>query len=210
MVTSACTTLPPQVCGDGVRTGAEVCDGSDLAGATCASRGYTAGLLLCGSDCTYDEAFCNQCGDGIISGSEACDGADLGGATCEAQGFAGGTLRCSGCGLDTSGCTLCGNGTRDGAETCDGTDLGGVSCEMLGFTGGTLACRTGCLFDTSACVGTPVDVCGDGVATGSEVCDNGDLNGGSCSSLGFVSGTLGCASDCTFDTAACSRCGDGV
>lgn len=209
-VTTACITLPTQVCGDGRRTGTEICDGAELGGETCVSRGYAGGTLLCGGDCTFDEVFCNQCGDGVISGSEACDGIDLGGATCASQGFAGGTLGCTGCGLDTSGCTLCGNGTRDGAETCDGGDLGGVSCEMLGFTGGTLGCGTACVFDTAACVGTAVDVCGDGVATGSELCDNGDLNGGSCASLGFVSGTLVCGSDCTFETAGCSRCGDGV
>jgi len=207
---SGCTTLPGQVCGDGARTGTENCDAGDLGGATCVSRGYTAGTLLCGGDCTFDEVFCNQCGDGTISGSETCDGSNLGGATCEAQGFAGGTMGCAGCGLDTSGCTLCGNDTRDGSETCDGSDLGGTTCEMLGFTGGTLGCVSGCLFDTSDCVGTVVDVCGDGVATGSEVCDNTDLNGGSCGSLGFESGTLGCGSDCTFETASCSRCGDGV
>jgi hypothetical protein len=210
LVTTECITLPTDVCGDGTRTGPEICDAGDLGGATCVSRGYTAGTLLCGGDCTFDEAFCNQCGDGAIGGSEACDGSNLGGATCEGQGFAGGTIACAGCGLDTSGCTLCGNDTRDGSETCDGSDLGGVSCETLGFTGGTLGCVSGCLFDTSGCVGTVVDVCGDGVATGSEVCDNTDLNGGSCGSLGFVSGTLGCGSDCTFETASCSRCGDGV
>ena len=210
LVTTGCITLPTDVCGDGRRTGPEICDAGDLGGATCVSRGYTAGTLLCGGDCTFDEVFCNQCGDGTIGGSETCDGSNLGGATCEALGFAGGTIACAGCGLDTSGCTLCGNDTRDGSETCDGSDLGGTTCEMLGFTGGTLGCISGCLFDTSGCVGTVVDVCGDGVATGSEVCDNGDLNGGSCATLGFVSGTLGCGSDCTFETAACSRCGDGV
>ena len=207
--TAGCVAAPVDVCGDGVRTGSEDCDTSDLNGASCVSRGYTAGLLLCADNCTFDEVFCNQCGDGNIGGSEACDGANLGGATCESQGFAGGTLACAGCGLDTSGCTLCGNGVRDLSETCDGGDLGGTSCEMLGFTGGTLACQTGCLFDTSACVGTPVAVCGDGVATSDEACDNSDLNGGSCSSLGFVSGTVSCNSDCTFNTDGCSRCGDG-
>ena len=207
--TTACTITPPQVCGDGLRSGDEACDTSDLGGASCASRGYISGLLLCASDCSFDEAFCNQCGDGLINGSESCDGPELGGATCASQGFAGGTLRCSGCGLDTSGCTLCGNGTRDLSETCDGSDLGGTTCEMLGFTGGTLGCASGCLFDTGSCVGTVVDVCGDGVATGSEACDNSDLNGGSCSSLGFVSGALSCGSDCSLDTTGCSRCGDG-
>ena len=210
LVTTGCITLPTDVCGDGRRTGPEICDAGDLGGATCVSRGYTAGTLLCGGDCTFDEVFCNQCGDGTIGGSETCDGSNLGGATCEALGFAGGTIACAGCGLDTSGCTLCGNDTRDGSETCDGSDLGGTTCEMLGFTGGTLGCISSCVFDTGGCVGTVVDVCGDGVATGSEVCDNGDLNGGSCATLGFVSGTLGCGSDCTFETAACSRCGDGV
>jgi hypothetical protein len=39
------------VCGDGVRTGDETCDGSDVGGATCASLGFTGGDLACATGC---------------------------------------------------------------------------------------------------------------------------------------------------------------
>ncbi|OGI88771.1 hypothetical protein A2914_03090 [Candidatus Nomurabacteria bacterium RIFCSPLOWO2_01_FULL_41_21] len=47
--------------------------------------------------------------------------------------------------------------------------------------------------------------CGDEVIGIGEECDDSDLGGASCSSLGFGGGgTLACTSICTFDTSACS------
>ena len=46
-------------CGDGiVRLGVEDCDGSDLNGQTCASRGLPSGTLKCSSTCTFDTSGC--------------------------------------------------------------------------------------------------------------------------------------------------------
>ena len=45
--------------------------------------------------------------------------------------------------------------------------------------------------------------CGDDVAEGTEACDGTDLAGQTCTDQGFDGGTLACARDCTFDTAAC-------
>jgi hypothetical protein len=42
-------------CGDGRRTGAEVCDGDDLGGATCASEGLGDGALACAAGCARFE-----------------------------------------------------------------------------------------------------------------------------------------------------------
>lgn len=47
-------------------------------------------------------------------------------------------------------------------------------------------------------------VCGDGVREGWEQCDNGDLGGRSCASLGYTGGTLSCAPACEFNTSACT------
>lgn len=48
-----CQGSPPTpVCGNGTREGAEVCDGADLAGNSCASLGYDRGALACSADCT--------------------------------------------------------------------------------------------------------------------------------------------------------------
>jgi hypothetical protein len=40
---------------------AEVCDGSDLGGATCASLGYAQGQLGCSHDCMFDPSGCSAC-----------------------------------------------------------------------------------------------------------------------------------------------------
>ncbi len=41
----------PQTCGNNVKEGTEVCDGTDLASQTCISRGFTGGTLACSSGC---------------------------------------------------------------------------------------------------------------------------------------------------------------
>ena len=54
-------------------------------------------------------------------------------------------------------------------------------------------------------------VCGDGILEDDEPCDGELLGGASCQMGGFLSGTLTCRADCTFDTSDCSMtCGDGV
>lgn len=45
--------------------------------------------------------------------------------------------------------------------------------------------------------------CGDGIVQTGESCDGGNLNGQSCSSQGFTSGSLSCTSSCTFNIFAC-------
>ncbi len=53
--------------------------------------------------------------------------------------------------------------------------------------------------------------CGDGTVNQStEQCDGTDLDGQTCVTQGFGSGTLACTSSCTFDTSGCSLCGNGV
>lgn len=55
-------------------------------------------------------------------------------------------------------------------------------------------------------------VCGDGVREGWEECDNDDLGGQSCVSLGYGGGTLSCAPACEFNIFQCTPalfCGDG-
>jgi hypothetical protein len=82
--------------------------------------------------------------------------------------------------------------------------LGGLGCGK-GKTAGTVP--TG--GDTS-----PPAECGNGARVGGEQCDGVDLAGQTCVSLGYDGGTLGCASTCTFDYAACTgtppACGDNL
>src|SRR4030042_144698 len=49
-VGGSCQT-PTQTCGNNIREGTETCDGADLAGQTCVSRGFTGGTISCSSNC---------------------------------------------------------------------------------------------------------------------------------------------------------------
>jgi len=107
--TSGCSQ--PPTCGDDLRNQVfETCDGTDLAGRTCESFGFSAGQLACRVDCTaFDDSGCTEaplCGDGVINQpGEVCDFSDLNGATCESLGLGSGPLSCDpDCTFDTSGC----------------------------------------------------------------------------------------------------------
>lgn len=107
--TSGCAA--PPICGDGLRNQPfEVCDGGDLAGESCESRGFASGMLQCAADCaSFDVGACvatARCGDGVINQpGERCDLSDLGGTTCEGLGLGGGPLGCkSDCSFDFADC----------------------------------------------------------------------------------------------------------
>ncbi|MBT6433689.1 MAG: hypothetical protein HOK28_11390 [Deltaproteobacteria bacterium] len=163
------------------------------------------------------------CGDDIIQAGETCDGLDLDGAGCETLGFESGALLClNDCsGFDTSGCSelsgSCGDGVLDEGELCDGDDFGGVTCETVGYLGGVLGCQPDCMaYVLDACEAE--SACGNSVIDDGEVCDGPLLTGQSCASLGYLSGSLACADDCSaFDETQCwteppaveEICGDG-
>ena len=64
----------PNVCGDGVvDVGEEECDGVDLDGQNCVTRGYSSGVLDCMLVCTFDESAC------IIQLSDSVSGGGGGG-----------------------------------------------------------------------------------------------------------------------------------
>ncbi len=73
-VNGACVA---NVCGDGIVTGNEVCDGSDVP-VTCTDLGYYTGTPTCSAGCSIDHTGCSgRCGDGIVQldQGELCDGA---------------------------------------------------------------------------------------------------------------------------------------
>ncbi len=106
----------------------------------------------------------------------------------------------------------CGNGTLDPGEICDGVQLAGQSCRSLGFAAGELACTERCTFDVSQCEDTP-PLCGNSVLEPGEECDQEDLGGATCESLGFFGGQLLCDVSCLLDTSNClllpPTCGNG-
>ncbi|MDB4957154.1 MAG: uncharacterized protein JWO36_4723 [Myxococcales bacterium] len=94
------------MCGDGVRSGTESCDGTDFGSADCTTAGfYQPAGLACSQFCTFDVAQCQgYCGDGVINGPELCDGVAPAGS-CSDVGFDVGSLRCgASCGVSLSGC----------------------------------------------------------------------------------------------------------
>ncbi len=162
-----------------------------------------------GSSTTGDPP--TECNNGVVENDEQCDVADHGGKTCQSEGFAGGNLSCDlDCTLDTSGCTLCGNGVwePDAGEACDDMDLGeSETCADvgLGLTSEMLGCTSNCTHDYRPCSG-----CGDGNLMDPEACEPAtmtgapeNLNGQTCQSLGFDTGTVTCSASCQFDTSAC-------
>lgn len=109
----------------------------------------------------------------------------------------------------------------DPAFPGSGTDLNGAARLGLGDAGAfeasvssTPACDDGVDNDGDGSTDYPADsgctsaldgseaLCGDGFIDAGEECDGANLNGESCQSQGFTSGTLACSS-CAFDTSGC-------
>ncbi len=212
---------PPR-CGDHlVNQASEACD--DGNNQDCIGDG----ALNCAADCTRE---LDGCGDGVLCAmpcdstyvapycGEVCDGALVGSASCDDFSFAGGTLLCSSTCDDYSLVACqggCGNGRIEVGEVCDGSALGGAACMDFGFDGGTLSCNASCNdFALTGCTG----YCGDSNKDADEQCDPGDalagapadLDGATCASVSSsLSGTgLACSAVCTYDTSACSGCGN--
>jgi hypothetical protein len=58
--------------------------------------------------------------------------------------------------------------------------------------------------------GDPTGGCGNGIVDPGEQCDGGNLNGFSCTDLGYSGGTLGCDPvTCTYDASGCVTNTDG-
>jgi uncharacterized repeat protein (TIGR03806 family) len=240
LCTNACTVRTAQ-CGDGFLTAPEQCDDGNLSSGDGCSLACTIevppacgdgntdpgeqcddGNLLSGDGCTIGCAL-EFCGDGVING--------LGDEACEPPN----TVFCThDCQVRTP---LCGDGFLTPPEQCeDGNSSNGDGCAAtctLEFCGdgvvnndgaeaceppGTASCGASCEFRTP--------LCGDGLLTAPEQCDDGNVaNGDGCTAScavelcgdGVVNngtaesceppGTAVCSANCTFRT---PLCGDGL
>lgn len=221
-------------CGNHFTEGTEACDGppagcdphsstGDLSrcNALCGSATSGArpfGAVSCNDDCTWNATQCRpqSCGDGFIDGDEQCD-TNAANSSCEAATLGArplGTVTCTNdCKLDTTKCVAaassasCGNSVIDDGEDCDGTDLHGATCastSLGALPGGHLACSSTCSFDLGGCV---VQLCGDGVRSGTEECDGNHFDAQSCfyaTGATRVYGEPTCRSDCTIDASSCN------
>ncbi|PJA83131.1 MAG: hypothetical protein CO146_01725, partial [Candidatus Nealsonbacteria bacterium CG_4_9_14_3_um_filter_37_29] len=61
-------TIKISVCGNGIKEGSEQCDGSDLAGQSCTTEGYTGGTLSCSASCTFNTSACTTAAPAPASG----------------------------------------------------------------------------------------------------------------------------------------------
>ena len=107
------------VCGNGVKDTGEVCDGTDLNGATCASLGFVSGALACSSSCqSFDTSGCVA---PACTTPATCPGTDT---ECQTRtcvnGTCGSTFAAPGTAL-SAGAQVAGDCTR---KVCDGA--GGV------------------------------------------------------------------------------------
>lgn len=166
------------------------------------------------------------CFDPVEPGSS--DPAEPGSSGTETLASAG-TSEGTGCELGFASCPCLPNGTCNvglaceagtvcqpdtGTTTTDSTTTstsdGGIDTTSTGdpTTGDTTAGDTTTgettMAETTDGDSSTGDSCGDGVLDKGEDCDDTDLAGESCASLGFLNGQLTCAADCTFDTAACT------
>ena len=202
------------VCGDGLASGDEECDGDDLNNGACTDLGYAAGGTLgCSDSCLFDDAACvAECGNGVAEPGEACDDGEVT-ANCTAACTIPecGDTECNGlAGEDAASCSddcpdSCGDGLVTGLEQCDGAELGGQSCIDFGYaTAGALSCDdTTCEFD--AVTGCSA-VCGNAALEPGEECDDANtaLDDG-CSDVCAIEEGWDCneADGCVED------CGDG-
>ncbi len=146
---------PAGLCGDSVRNGPEVCDGSDLLKTDCTDLGfYDHGQLTCNAACNYNTSACHgTCGDGILNGPEICDGSDLQLTDCTQLGFYDhGQLTCNAaCSYNTSACHgSCGDGILNGPEVCEEGLPQLDTCVNYGFDRGHLGCSK-CLPSVTTC-----------------------------------------------------------
>ncbi|MDD3190180.1 MAG: DUF2341 domain-containing protein [Candidatus Pacebacteria bacterium] len=179
---------PTSVCNDGIKTGAEVCDRYDGCASgeicnsgcsacecaiTCSTEGFECGThelcgisMSCGS-CSAGSCIAglcvDNCGNGVVDSGEACDG----------------SLGCASGETCNPGCNAC--------ECLSSCSVSGYTCGDYTFCGIGVSCGTcfsGQHCEGGSCAG---DYCGDGVVSGSEVCDPDNrescpVNGEICSS----------------------------
>ncbi len=167
---------------------------------------YTKKLLnsypdKCGRDNkTLTEYICNARGTDRTSVTITCPG------TCS-----GGECKCydsdGGINLDVKGTTIWRGGTY--VDSCYNTNqVYEFRCDNNIMFGSYPECPYPKFCSNGICV---QPVCGNSIIERGETCDRTAISG-TCQSLGFLSGTLSCKSDCTLDTSKCvaAVCGDGI
>jgi fibro-slime domain-containing protein len=201
----ACATI----CGDGLLVLGEACDDANVVSAdgcsdTCQLE---SGWVCLGSG--MGTCVSAGCGDGVIVGTETCDDGDaIPGDGCgTACAMEAGYL----CPVPGMPCVAerCGDGVRAGAEACDDGETAGMTKSGDGCTSACDAVEPNYACPDQGGPCTRTTICGNGVLTSDEQCDDRNTaNGDGCSAScrtepGWQCTTVGRA--CT-----ATRCGDMV
>jgi hypothetical protein len=161
-------------------------------------------------DCTLSEV-CNNtsastavcegfCGNGVVDPDEDCDGSNLDSQTCISQGWDGGALSCSSCSFNTSSCFYC---TPNVSQQCYGGEVYWYdSCGNRGSIADNCTSSETCT-ETSPTSAYCQPDCGNGNVDSGEDCDGSNLNGQSCTTLGWAGGNLSCNSNCDYAANSC-------
>ncbi|MBT6995227.1 hypothetical protein HN953_01215 [Candidatus Woesearchaeota archaeon] len=159
-------------------------------GATVCNDGIVTAPETCERPSTSDNNYCSQ-------SEETCSGSKLG--TRDELGNCNYNCQCV---EDTFSGFTCDIATCD--AQCESGNLNGETCISLGYESGTLGCDTSvCTFDVSECYTAGQTICGDNIIQApnddgyNEICDGTDLAGETCASLGYDSGEISCAADCS-------------
>jgi cysteine-rich repeat protein len=170
-------------CGDGIVSDLEGCDdGNTLNGDGCSSL------------CTLELGQENMCGNGVVEGGEECDdGNNSADDTCweckvvSMGGVEAGIMAGEMAGESIAG-TMAGENAGTMAGENAGTMVGGMDTAGTAVAGTTVAGETvaGETAGTMAgeMAGTEEDICGDGITSGSEECDDeNNISGDGCSNI---------------------------
>jgi hypothetical protein len=234
--TTRCVGVTGGFCGDNIVELGEQCDngpnGGTAASLNCADFGYAGGTLTCNPlICKYDTSKCTVRDNVTISVSAMLDGAEWRGpvifdlsSRADFNGvFVGGLIQVpkvfSYPPPNTPIVTYIQYRQMEGYQSGPtGAYLGTIesSCGQTGNpTAGPCNAPASFVFKFKT-----ASFCGDNLiqqpngAGFNEQCDGTNLNGKMCTDYGYVSGTLACTSDCTYDFSGCAGplpvCGDGV
>jgi hypothetical protein len=169
---STCVPAGGSTCGDGAVTPPELCDGTDLVGQDCQSKGFNGGTLKCSGNCAaFDTSACctNQCpapGDTQCLDATTMQTCQQPAGGCLAWGSSAACM--NGCDPVTGKCKGC---VPNCAGKCGGASDGcGLQC--------TGSCGAGCCSGTVCVAGTSTGACGNnGLACttcgGSQTCSAG-------------------------------------
>ncbi|MFO0747168.1 MAG: hypothetical protein U1F43_16115 [Myxococcota bacterium] len=203
---TACGAAAGDSCGDFVDAGdTTLCAGTLPDGWSCSPSYYGDGDCDCGcgaqdSDCAATDDvtqcdFCDACPAGLSSAcadivdngdTTLCADAAPDGWACDPAWYSDGDCDC-GCGVQDADCA-----TTDDATEC-------AFCTVCGAASTDSCVDFVDARDTTQCF----SACGNGVIDPGEQCEKTDLDGVTCTSLGFDGGELGCSDRCTFDTSLC-------